>query len=242
MNPPRHAPVIAIDGPSGSGKGTVSRLLAHELGFHFLDSGALYRVTALAVLRHGVDASDAAECAAVAATLDVDFPVCVPSSREPAILLEGQDVTDAVRTERAGNAASRVAAYPAVREALLTRQRAFRRMPGLVADGRDMGTVVFPDADLKVFLTASPEKRARRRHKQLMEKGLSVSLADLVEEIEERDRRDSERAVAPLRPAPDAEMVDSTDMNIDEVMARMRWLVSDRIPEVKRGCGATRNH
>ena len=203
---------IAIDGPSGSGKGTISRGLASRLGFHFLDSGALYRLTALSALNARCDTRDAGACASLAKDLDVDFLVPDSGPGEPVILLDGEDVTRDLRAETTGNAASLLAAYGEVRQALLARQRAFRRAPGLVADGRDMGTVVFPDAQLKIFLTASPEERAKRRYKQLMTKGLGVSLADLVEEIAERDRRDAERSVAPLEPAPDAQRAVGVDV------------------------------
>jgi cytidylate kinase len=211
--------VLAIDGPSGSGKGTVSRLVAARLGWHLLDSGALYRVLAVAADRHGVqlDRQDALE--GLAAGLDVAF--VDRGGTEIRIVLEGEDVTDAVRTEGCGDAASRVAALPRVRTALLARQRAFREPPGLVADGRDMGTVVFPDAAFKVFLTASAEERAKRRYKQLKEKGFDVSLSALSREIAERDQRDASRPVAPLKPAPDATVLDNTGMSIDEVVERV---------------------
>jgi CMP/dCMP kinase len=231
-SPPRRpdVPVVAIDGPSGSGKGTISRLLAARLGWHFLDSGALYRLVALAAERRGIalDAEGEAAAgrderlAAVAAGLDAEFLADGGAER---VLLDGMDVTSALRTEACGDAASRVASIAAVRRALLGRQRAFARPPGLVADGRDMGTVVFPDALLKVFLTASPEERARRRHKQLIEKGIRVSLRDLSWEIAQRDQRDANRSVAPLRPADDARVVDSTSITPEEVIARIfPWL------------------
>ena len=206
------ARVITIDGPSGSGKGTVAALVAKRLRWWLLDSGALYRLVGLAALRRNLDLADEPAVAALARRLDVEF-------RDGNIILEKQDVTDEIRTEFSGNAASRVGALPAVREALLERQRAFARPPGLVADGRDMGTVVFPAAEVKIFLTASPEERARRRYKQLIEKGFSANLADLVDEIRERDERDASRAVAPLRPADDAVVIDSTALGIDAVVA-----------------------
>ncbi len=212
-------PVIAIDGPSGSGKGTVSRLLAERLGWHLLDSGALYRLVALAARHHGIEQDNQAALETLAAHLDVQFTT--GAAGEPAVILEGEDVSDAIRTEECGNAASRVAAVPAVRQALLARQRAFREAPGLVADGRDMGTVVFPDAEVKIFLTASAEERARRRHKQLKEKGVGGSLGALVAEIAERDERDSRRAISPLKPAPDAELLDTTALGVDAVVERV---------------------
>lgn len=211
------APVVAIDGPSGSGKGTVSRRLAATLGWHLLDSGALYRLVALAGTRRGLATDDVPAHAALARTMNVRFGSAEDGSER--VVLEGADVTEAIRDEQVSQGASRVAAWPAVREALLERQRAFLRPPGLIADGRDMGTVVFPEAPLKVYLTASSEERARRRYKQLKEKGSAVSLAALSREIAERDQRDSTRAIAPLRPAPDALLLDSTDRSIEEVVA-----------------------
>lgn len=208
-------PVIAIDGPSGSGKGTIARRVATELGFHLLDSGALYRVLALAASRSGLPDDDEAALAMLAARLPVRFSSTAEGSEQ--IWLDDIEVSADIRTEEAGAGASAVAALPAVREALLGLQRDFRQAPGLVADGRDMGTLVFPDSALKVFLTASPAERARRRHKQLKDKGLGGSLAALSRDIEDRDRRDSERAVAPLRPAADARILDSSDLTIDAV-------------------------
>ena len=217
-------PVVTIDGPSGSGKGTIGRLLAHKLGWHYLDSGALYRLVALAALRRHLDFGDAAALSAAAASLDVRFTAAAVGER---VLLEGADVSSELRTERAGDAASRVAAVPEVRTALLKRQRDFAVAPGLVADGRDMGTVVFPDAVLKVVLTASAEARAMRRHKQLKEKGIDVSLPDLSWDIAQRDARDANRTVAPFRPAPDAQVIDSTSLTPEEVVAHiLRWLES----------------
>ena len=212
-------PVITIDGPGGSGKGTVSRLLAERLGWSFLDSGALYRLVALAALRRELPLEDAEALAELARGLDVRFEL--DGAGESRIRLDGEVVAAELRTEACGEAASRVAAIPAVREALLARQRDFQAPPGLVADGRDMGTVVFPYAPLKIFLTASREERARRRFKQLKEQGLSANLQNLLRELAERDRRDSERAVAPLRPAEDALEVDSTDMGIDAVLSEI---------------------
>ncbi|GAB6042805.1 (d)CMP kinase [Endothiovibrio diazotrophicus] len=218
-------PVITIDGPSGSGKGTVSRRIARQLGWQFLDSGALYRLTALYAVRKGVDFADEAAVAELARTLPVRFE---EGDDEPRVLLDGEEVSGEIRSETAGNNASKVAAIPAVREALLERQRAFCEVPGLVADGRDMGTVVFPDAPAKIFLTASAEERAQRRYKQLIEKGMGANLADLVQEIEERDRRDASRPVAPLKPAEDALLLDSTGLSIDEVVAQAMAWVSER--------------
>ncbi|HBO11860.1 MAG TPA: (d)CMP kinase [Halieaceae bacterium] len=220
------APVIAVDGPGGAGKGTLCHLLARHLGWHLLDSGALYRVTAQACLQAGVDWEDEAGAAAVAADLDVVFRPAADGS--VAVLLGGEDVSRAIRTEEGGRGASLVAAYPQVRTALLGRQRAFRRAPGLVADGRDMGTVVFPDAPLKIFLTASAEERARRRHKQLLEKGESVSLPRLLEDIRERDARDSRRAVAPLVPADDALELDSTSISVAGVFRQVLRVAVER--------------
>lgn len=216
MNRTAGIPVLAIDGPSGSGKGTVARRVAKRLGWHLLDSGALYRLVAVDAAGKGVALDDPAALAELAARLDVQF--LTASDGHERILLAGDDVTTAVRSEEAGHGASAVASILAVRNALFDRQRAFRQAPGLVADGRDMGTQVFADALLKVFLTASPEERARRRHKQLKDKGIDVSLAAVSRDIADRDRRDSERSVAPLRPAEDARMLDSSSMPIDEVV------------------------
>lgn len=207
------APVMTIDGPSGAGKGTLSQLMASRLGWHFLDSGALYRLAALSALNHGVDLESAADVATVAEHLDIHFD---PSNGR--VLLEGDDVTRVLRTEETGSAASRVAAHNEVRQALLGRQRAFRAAPGLVADGRDMGTVVFPDAELKIFLTASAEERARRRVAQLAESGSDADFASILADVQARDERDRNRAESPLIPADDAETVDSTHLSIEEVL------------------------
>jgi cytidylate kinase len=218
-------PVITIDGPSGTGKGTTSDLLSHRLGWHCLDSGALYRVLGLVASRLGLDLDSGEELAQVAAGLDIAF-------QGGRVLLAGEDLSDAIRSESAGMAASRVAAHPAVRAALLDWQRAQARAPGLVADGRDMGTVVFPRAQLKVFLDTSPEERVRRRYKQLKGKGLDANLPALVADIRERDERDRNRAVAPLRPADDAVVVDSTTLSIDEVLDRVLEEVRRVFPDL----------
>ncbi|MBX3694977.1 MAG: (d)CMP kinase [Steroidobacteraceae bacterium] len=209
-------PVVTIDGPSGSGKGTVSRELARHVGWHLLDSGALYRLVALSGVRAGLRPDDVAAHTALARTMAVQFDDDGRGGER--IRLDGAEVTRELRSEAAGQGASRVAAWPPVRAALLERQRAFAEPPGLVADGRDMGTVVFPEAALKIYLTASAEERALRRYKQLKEKGSDANLAALSREIAERDQRDSTRAVAPLRPAPDARIVDSTGMSVAEVV------------------------
>ena len=207
-------PVIAIDGPSASGKGTVSQKVATGLGFHFLDSGALYRLVGLAALQRGVPLDDPDIVAAVAGNLDVVF-------EGGGVRMDGRNVTDAIRAEEVGVAASRVAALEPVRAALLGRQRAFRQPPGLVADGRDMGSVVFPDAGLKIFLTATSEERARRRYNQLMEKGMRASMGALLQEILDRDDRDSRRAVAPLQKCSDAIELDTTHMTVDDAVAQV---------------------
>ena len=213
-------PVIAIDGPVGSGKGTVSHRVAAELGFLLLDSGALYRVLALAARERRVALDDAGSLARLAGSLDIAFSPG-DAANPVRTLLDGADVTGEIRTEQCGNDASRVSSCPEVRDALLVRQQGFRRPPGLVADGRDMGSVVFPDAPVKVFLAATPRARAERRHKQLMVKGIDVSVTRLFREMAERDKRDRERAVAPLKPAEDAVVVDTTGLDIDTVVARV---------------------
>jgi cytidylate kinase len=220
-------PVVAIDGPGGSGKGTLSQQLAQRLGWHYLDSGALYRLTALAAQRRGTDFADVAGLRRLAAGLAARFEIGADGAEH--IYLDGGEVGAELRSERTGDGASRVAAVPEVRAALLARQRAFRQPPGLVADGRDMGSVVFPAAKLKIFLTASLEARADRRYKQLKEKGLDANLAYLVRELAERDRRDSERAAAPLKPASDSILVDSTEMDIQACLEHVLGLVRQRI-------------
>nr|WP_197976874.1 (d)CMP kinase [Pseudomonas sp. CFBP 13727] len=214
------APVITIDGPSGSGKGTIAGILAKRLGWKLLDSGALYRLLAYAARNHGVDLSNEASLMVMAAHLDVQF-IAAADGQPQRIVLEGDDVTRDIRNEQVGAGASQVAALPAVRDALLQRQRAFQESPGLVADGRDMGTVVFPEAALKVFLTASAEERARRRYLQLKAAGNDVSLSSLLDEIRARDERDIQRAVAPLKPAADAIQLDSTELSIEQVLERI---------------------
>jgi len=215
----RRAPVLTLDGPTASGKGTIAQRVARALGWHYLDSGALYRLTALAALRAGVSLDDPERLAQVAATLPVGFEA------DGRIRLGGEDVTDAIRDEAVGNGASRLAVHAGVRAALLGLQRGFRRPPGLVADGRDMGTVVFPDASLKVFLTASAASRADRRYKQLIEKGISANLPGLLQDLRERDARDASRSVAPLAPAEGAYVLDSTSLTVDETVAKVldRW-------------------
>lgn len=217
--PDSTAPVLTIDGPSGSGKGTISRRVAAALGWHYLDSGALYRAIGVAAGWADVDLADPA--ALVRCTFDTRIGFEERADGELRVLVNGLDATDELRTETAGAAASAIAAVPEVRAALKDRQRAFRLLPGLVADGRDMGTVIFPDAAHKVFLTASPEERAERRHKQLKDKGVSVMLDDLLREILARDARDASRAVAPLRPADDAVHIDTTGLGIDAVVERV---------------------
>lgn len=229
--PRHHVPVLAIDGPGGAGKGTISRLVAGRLGWHLLDSGALYRLAALDAIQRGVPLDAEAALARLASHLDTRFQF---SGDQVQVLLNGVDVTDAIRSETTGDGASRVAALPGVRTALIQRQRHFRQPPGLVADGRDMGAVVFPDADLKVFLTASVGERARRRHKQLKDKGIDVSLSDLSKDMVERDRRDSERSIAPLKPSDDARILDTTGMEIPDVVAVvLRWASEKNVPRIK---------
>lgn len=220
------SPVVTIDGPSGAGKGTVSTLLAKQLGWHFLDSGAIYRVLAIASLHHQISADDELGLVPLASGLDVNFETSNDSSR---IILEGEDVTHAIRTEEVGAVASQIASLPRVREALLRRQRAFRQEPGLVADGRDMGTVVFVNADAKIFLTASADERANRRYNQLKGKGHDVSITRLLEDIRARDERDANRSVAPLVPSEDALVIDSTQMSISQVLETITEFVEMKL-------------
>jgi cytidylate kinase len=207
-------PVIAIDGPTASGKGTVAQRVAHRIGFHYLDSGALYRLAALSALRNGTRLDDEHALAGLAGAMPCIFV-------NETIFLAGEDVTDAIRVEEVGNTASKIAALPLVRQALYGLQLRFRMAPGLVADGRDMGTVLFPNAPLKVFLTASVAARAQRRHKQLIDKGFSASMEDLLKDLTERDARDANRAVAPLKPAEDAYLLDTSDMTADQAVERV---------------------
>tara|TARA_Y100001956_G_scaffold57589_1_gene56732 strand:- start:88 stop:768 length:681 start_codon:yes stop_codon:yes gene_type:complete len=223
---PSQSPVITVDGPSGAGKGTLCMLLADKLGFHLLDSGAIYRVLALAAIHHGVDTESEDALVPLATHLDVQF---IAEGDLVKVILEGEDVSGELRKEETGMAASKVAALPLVREALLRRQRAFSAAPGLVADGRDMGTVVFPEAEAKIFLDASAEERATRRLKQLQQKGLDVKFDDLLSEIQERDDRDRNRPVAPLRPAEDALVLDSTSMNIEQVVEKALHYIESKL-------------
>ena len=220
------APILTIDGPSGSGKGPIARQVADQLGWGLLDSGALYRLVAFDAAQRRVSLADEVACAGLAERLDVRFGA--DSQGHEQIWLAGREVSADIRTEEAGAGASKVAAMPQVRAALVARQRAFAQPPGLVADGRDMGTVIFPDAGLKIYLTASADERAQRRYKQLKDKGLGANLAALSQEIAERDRRDASRPIAPLRPADDAQIIDSTSMTIDAVVARVLELAAQR--------------
>ncbi|MFP3752994.1 MULTISPECIES: (d)CMP kinase [Cupriavidus] len=214
--------VITIDGPTASGKGTVAHKVADALGFHLLDSGALYRLVALASDRADVDLQDVSTLAKMAARLDVKFG-------PDRVWLSGEEVSQAIRAEAIGNRASAIAVHQPVRDALTALQRGFRKLPGLVADGRDMGTVIFPEARLKVFLTASVEARARRRYKQLIDKGISANIEDLLRDLEARDARDRSRAAAPLRPAEDAQRLDTSDMSVDEAVAQvLEWYTAVR--------------
>jgi len=225
------SPVITIDGPSGVGKGTVCLYLAKKTGWHLLDSGAIYRVLAYAALIRKISLEDENSLSALASELNVAFNRS-SSEEKISIILENKDVSEQIRTEKCGNAASKVAKYPQVRKALLNRQREFSRPPGLIADGRDMGTVVFPDAKVKIFLNASPEERVNRRYKQLKEQGFSVTLARLSAEIAERDTRDQLRKESPLKPAPDAVVVDTTDLKIEQVSDQIWNIIKQNIAEV----------
>lgn len=219
-------PVITIDGPSGAGKGTASTLLAKKLGWHFLDSGAIYRVLAVASLHHQIPADDEIGLLPLASGLDVNFETTDNGVR---VILEGEDVSDTIRTEEVGATASKIASLPSIREALLRRQRGFKQAPGLVADGRDMGTVVFPEAQVKIFLTASAEERADRRFKQLKDKGHDVSILRLLDDIKARDERDANRTVAPLVPAKDALVLDSTELNVEQVIEKIERFIEEKL-------------
>ena len=211
-------PVLTIDGPGGAGKGTVSRAIARQLNWHYLDSGAIYRSLALAALKQQVDLQQIESLTAIAAAMQLEF-LCEDTF---SVWLDGENITDQLPAESTGNAASIVAAFPEVRAALLKKQKDFQQLPGLVADGRDMGTVVFPDAAVKIFLTASPEERAQRRYKQLKEKGIDANLSKITEDIEARDQRDRERSASPMIPADDALYIDSSNLNIDQVIEQIR--------------------
>ncbi|MGO4503587.1 MULTISPECIES: (d)CMP kinase [unclassified Dyella] len=224
MTSSQSVPVLTIDGPSGSGKGTISRMVAEKLGWRLLDSGALYRAVGYAAGMEGLDLSDAEAVTRCAQTTKIRF-VATTDGSDTRIMVNGHDATDELRTETAGGAASAIASIPSVRQALVEMQLGFRKAPGLVADGRDMGTVIFPSAPFKVFLTASAAERAKRRYKQLKEKGLSVTLGTLQREIEARDERDASRTVAPLKPAADAVFIDTTGMGIDVVVAKVLAVV-----------------
>ena len=219
-------PVVTVDGPSGAGKGTLSALLAEKLNWHLLDSGAIYRVLAVAAMHHDLPIDDEAAIVPLASGLDVSFET---ENNQRRVVLEGEDVTNDIRTEEVGAVASQIASLARVREALLRRQRAFQETPGLIADGRDMGTVVFPDAVVKLFLTASAEARAERRYTQLKDKGMDVNIARLLTDIKARDERDSQRSVAPLVPAEDAVIIDSTDLDINQVFDSAMEIINSRL-------------
>lgn len=219
-------PVITVDGPVGAGKGTIAQAVAKKLDWHLLDSGAIYRILALSVLQNQIAPNDETTVTALADNLNIEFKLAPKDNAPCQVILEKQDVTDQIRTENVGKIASIIAAHSRVRQALLKLQRAFRKPPGLIADGRDMGTIVFPDAPLKIFLTASVTERAKRRHQQLLDKGISVKLPNLVQEITERDARDEQRAVSPLKPAPDAIIIDTTNLTITEVIEKILGLKS----------------
>lgn len=223
-----HIPVITIDGPGGAGKGTLGRLLANDLKFHFLDSGALYRLLVVAAEGHGIDLTQEASLCVLGEHMDVQFVLDDPY-HPPRVIFEGEDVSEKIRSETTGNLASKLAVSPAIRECLLTRQRSFLQPPGLVADGRDMGTVVFPEADLKIFLTASAQERAQRRFRELQDKQMDVKLSHLLEEIQARDARDANRSVAPLRPADDAVIIDTTDLDANQALAVVKEEVRARM-------------
>jgi len=227
MTQASNIPVVTIDGPSGSGKGTLACLLAKALGWHILDSGVLYRILALFSLQSRVSPTDEESLVTLTKKMPVEFIITDELSTK--ILLDGEDISKVIRDEQIGNLASKISAFQSVRSALMGKQRYFRQLPGLVTDGRDMGTLVFPDAEVKLFLVASPEERARRRYNQLKNKGISVTLARIVDEIEQRDRRDSERAVAPLRPAEDSIMIDSSGLTIEDVFLKALDIIQRRL-------------
>ncbi len=220
-------PLITVDGPSGAGKGTVAQIVAEQLGWNFLDSGAIYRVLAVATIHHGISPEEEENIIPLASHLDVEFKIV--DKGEPRIILEGEDVTGNIREEEIGLLASKVAAYPRVREALLRRQRAFKEAPGLLADGRDMGTVVFPDAPVKIFLTATAEERAQRRMIQLQQKGIDVKIERLLTDIRRRDEQDQNRSVAPLVPAEDALLIDSTELTIEQVVEKVLNYANEKL-------------
>ncbi|ABO23819.1 (d)CMP kinase [Shewanella loihica] len=226
----QRAPIVTIDGPSGAGKGTISQILASRLGWKLLDSGAIYRVLALAAIHHNVELDNEASLALLAAHLDVQF--ITANGNGIKVVLEGEDVSHAIRSQECSNAASKVAAFPRVREALLRRQRAFAEAPGLIADGRDMGTVVFPTSPAKLYLTASAEERAQRRYNQLQDKGFDVNIDRLLAEVVERDERDMNRPVAPLVPAEDALVIDTTGIGIDEVVELALSHIKEKLPDL----------
>ncbi|QYJ95672.1 MULTISPECIES: (d)CMP kinase [Shewanella] len=226
----QRAPIVTIDGPSGAGKGTISQILASRLGWKLLDSGAIYRVLALAAIHHNVELDNEASLALLAAHLDVQF--ITANGNGIKVVLEGEDVSHAIRSQECSNAASKVAAFPRVREALLRRQRAFAEAPGLIADGRDMGTVVFPTTPAKLYLTASAEERAQRRYNQLQDKGFDVNIDRLLAEVVERDERDMNRPVAPLVPAEDALVIDTTGIGIDEVVELALSHIKEKLPDL----------
>ncbi|MCL1041117.1 (d)CMP kinase [Shewanella marisflavi] len=226
----QRAPIVTIDGPSGAGKGTISQILASRLGWKLLDSGAIYRVLALAAIHHNVELDNEASLALLAAHLDVQFITAKANGIK--VVLEGEDVSHEIRSQECSNAASKVAAFPSVREALLRRQRAFAEAPGLIADGRDMGTVVFPATPAKLYLTASAEERAQRRYNQLQDKGFDVNIDRLLAEVIERDERDMNRPVAPLVPAEDALVIDTTAIGIDEVVELALAHIKQKLPDL----------
>lgn len=227
MNTSEQPPVITIDGPGGSGKGTISQLIAQRLGWHFLDSGSLYRILSWYAMQHHIGANEVAKLTELALTMQVQFQED-PVTKEMEIIASNHSIKDLIRSEACGELASQIGVHPSVRTALLEKQRSFRQWPGLVTDGRDMGTVIFPDAELKVFLDASPEERAQRRFSQLQRKGIHASLEQILHDIKQRDQRDRDRLVAPLKPAVDATIIDTTQMTIEEVFLAIMSLVQAR--------------